>query len=172
MAPARLTTMLLGLFAGLALVMSMSGLAAVMALAVSQRTQELGIRLALGAPRGAVLLLVPGPGLGMTVVGLLLGVLGAVGLTRFLAHWLYATSATDVGTFVLAGVLFLASVEAAYVTGAYGAKQGIAHRVQYHITVGVGQQALLIGYRDATQHAGANPAKLVHVKTMSNSHHA
>ncbi len=108
MAPARLTTMLLGLFAGLALVMSMSGLAAVMALAVSQRTQELGIRLALGAPRGSVLQLVTGQGLGMTVVGLLLGVLGAVGLTRFLAHWLYATSATDVGTFVLAGVLFLA----------------------------------------------------------------
>lgn len=107
MAPARLTTLLLGLFAGLALVMSMSGLAAVMALAVSQRTQELGIRLALGAPRGSVLQLVTGQGLLMTVGGLVLGVLGAVGLTRFLAHWLYATSATDVGTFVFAGVLFL-----------------------------------------------------------------
>ncbi|MNT08253.1 hypothetical protein D3C72_1429890 [compost metagenome] len=58
------------------------------------------------------------------------------------------------------------------VTGAYGPQQGIAHRMQHDVAVGVGQQALLIGYRDATQHAGANPAKLVHVKTMSNSHHA
>ena len=107
MAPARLTTVLLGLFAGLALVMSMSGLAAVMALAVSQRTQELGIRLALGAPRGSVLQLVTGQGMAMTLAGLAIGVAGSLMLTRFLAHLLYATSATDIATFIGAGVLFL-----------------------------------------------------------------
>jgi putative ABC transport system permease protein len=107
MAPAKLTTMLLGLFAGLALVMSMSGLAAVMALAVSQRTQELGIRMALGAPRGSVFQLVTWQGLGMTLAGLAIGFAVAAGLTRFLAHLLYATSATDIATFAGAGVLFL-----------------------------------------------------------------
>lgn len=107
LAPARLTTMLLGFFAGLALLMSMSGLAAVMALAVSQRTQELGIRLALGAPRAAVLRLVTGQGLGMTLFGLVLGVSGAVMLTRYLEHQLYATSATDGITFAATGALFL-----------------------------------------------------------------
>jgi putative ABC transport system permease protein len=119
MAPARLTTLLLGLFAGLALVMSMSGLAAVMALAVSQRTQELGIRLALGAPRGSVLQLVTGQGLGMTLAGLALGVAGAAALSRFLAHLLYATSATDTVTFLGAGVLFLVVAAVACVVPAW-----------------------------------------------------
>lgn len=107
MAPARLTTMLLGLFAGLALVMSMSGLAAVMALTVSQRAQELGIRMALGAPRGMVLRMVTWQGVAMTLAGLGIGAVGAMGLTRFLGHWLYATSATDAGTFVVTGLVFL-----------------------------------------------------------------
>jgi len=119
MAPARLTTMLLGLFAALALLMSMSGLAAVMALAVSQRTQELGIRLALGAPRASVLQLVTGQGLAMTLAGLAIGVGGAAILTRFLAHLLYATSATDIATFVIAGLLFLAVAGAACIIPAW-----------------------------------------------------
>ncbi|MFN0103612.1 MAG: ABC transporter permease [Bryobacteraceae bacterium] len=119
MAPARLTTLLLGLFAGLALAMSMSGLAAVMALTVSQRTQELGIRLALGAPRGAVLQLVTGHGLGMTVAGLAIGVAGSFLLTRFLEHLLYATSATDTVTFVSAGLSFLAVAGVACVVPAW-----------------------------------------------------
>jgi putative ABC transport system permease protein len=118
-APARLTTMLLGLFAALALAMSISGLAAVMALAVSQRTQELGIRLALGAPRAAVLRLVTWQGIGMTGLGLVLGVAGAAAMTRFLAHLLYATSATDLATFVVAGALFLAVAGAACVIPAW-----------------------------------------------------
>jgi len=107
MAPAKLTTMLLGLFAGLALVMSMSGLAAVMALAVSQRTQELGIRLALGAPQSSVFHLVTWQGVGMTLAGLVIGAAGAIALTRFLTHLLYATSATDAVTFAIAAILFL-----------------------------------------------------------------
>ena len=119
MAPARLTAMLLGLFAALAVLMSMSGLAAVMALAVSQRTQELGIRLALGAPRASVLQLVTGQGLAMTLAGLAIGVGGAAILTRFLAHLLYATSATDIATFVIAGLLFLAVAGAACIIPAW-----------------------------------------------------
>ena len=111
--------MLLGLFAGLALVMSMSGLAAVMALSVSQRTQELGIRLALGAPRTSVLQLVTWQGMGMTLAGLAIGVAGSFVLTRFLAHLLYATSATDIATFVGAGVLFLIVAAAACVVPAW-----------------------------------------------------
>lgn len=118
-APARLTTWLLGLFAGLALVMSMSGLAAVMALSVSQRTQELGIRLALGASQAAVLQLVTWQGLGMTLLGLLAGLAGAAALTRFLAHMLYATSSTDILTFAAAAALFLFVAGAACVIPAW-----------------------------------------------------
>jgi len=119
MAPARLTTMLLGLFAGLALLMSMSGLAAVMALTVSQRTQELGIRMALGAQRGAVLQLVTWHGLAMTLIGLAVGVAGSGALTRFLSHLLYATSTTDAVTFFVAGLLFLAVAAVACVLPAW-----------------------------------------------------
>ena len=61
---------------------------------------------------------------------------------------------------------------AADVAGPDGPQQGIAHRMQHHVAIGVGQQPLLIGHCHPAQHAGADPAKLVYVKTMTDSHHA
>jgi ABC-type antimicrobial peptide transport system permease subunit len=103
----RLTTMLLGLFAGLALLISASGIAAVMALSVSQRTNELGIRMALGASRESVVYMVVRQGLLLAVAGTALGVVGAVALTRLLISLLYATSPTDALTFASVSLLFL-----------------------------------------------------------------
>ncbi len=103
----RVLTMLLGLFAALALVISASGIAAVMALMVSQRTHELGIRMALGARRGAVLRMIVGQGLGLAVAGTVAGIVGAIALTRLLSSLLYATSPTDILTFIAVSLIFL-----------------------------------------------------------------
>ena len=103
----RVTTMLLGLFAGLALVISASGIAAVMALSVSQRTNELGIRMALGASRESVVYMVVRQGLSLALAGTVFGVVGALALTRLLATLLYATSPTDAITFAAVSLLFL-----------------------------------------------------------------
>ena len=119
MAPARLTALLLGLFACLAVTMSLSGLAAVMALAVSQRAQELGFRMALGASRAAVLGMVARQGIAMTALGLAIGFAGSVWITRFLSHFLYGTSATDVSTFVVAGLLYFTVAGAACLVPAW-----------------------------------------------------
>ncbi len=104
----RVTTMLLGLFALLALVISASGIAAVMALAVSQRTHELGIRMALGASRNSVLQMIVRQGLALAVAGTLAGLAGAIALTRLLGSLLYATSPMDIFTFLAVSVLFMA----------------------------------------------------------------
>ncbi|MFL6352247.1 MAG: ADOP family duplicated permease [Bryobacteraceae bacterium] len=104
----RVTTVLLGLFAALALVISASGIGAVMALSVSQRRHELGIRMALGAPRSSILQTVVRQGLAWAVAGTVLGIVGAVALTRLLAALLYATSPTDVLTFSAVSLLFFA----------------------------------------------------------------
>jgi predicted permease len=104
----RVTTILLGLFAALALIISASGIAAVMALSVSQRTQELGIRMALGAQRESIIRMVVGQGLILAVAGTALGIAGAIALTRLLSTLLYATSPTDVFTFAAVSMVFLA----------------------------------------------------------------
>ncbi|MGI9071136.1 MAG: ADOP family duplicated permease [Bryobacteraceae bacterium] len=104
----RVTTILLGLFAALALVISASGIGAVMALSVSQRRHELGIRMALGAPRDFILQMVVRQGLGWAVAGTVLGIVGSVALTRLLSALLYATSPTDLLTFSAVSLLFLA----------------------------------------------------------------
>jgi predicted permease len=104
----RVTTILLGLFAALAVVISASGIAAVMALAVTQRTHELGIRMALGARREALLRMIVGQGIALAAAGTVAGISGALALTRLLSSLLYATSPTDILTFLAVSVLFLA----------------------------------------------------------------
>lgn len=103
----RVITILLGLFAALALLISASGIAAVMALSVTQRTNELGIRMALGASADSVLFMVVRQGLTLTLAGTALGLAGAIALTRLLSSLLFATSPTDVLTFGAVTVLFL-----------------------------------------------------------------
>jgi len=107
MASPRLMTLLLGIFAGLAVVISCSGIAAVMALAVSQRTREIGIRMALGANRSAVVSMVLRQGLALVLAGTALGMAGAAALSRLLSTFLYGTSPTDLLTFAAVSMLFL-----------------------------------------------------------------
>ena len=95
----RLTALLLILFAGVALVVTLTGLAGVMATSVSQRTQEFGVRLALGARPGALVRGVLRQGAGLLVVGLLIGVIGASAAGRMLTGYFFDTAPTDPLTF-------------------------------------------------------------------------
>jgi putative ABC transport system permease protein len=104
----RVTAILLGLFAVLAMIISASGIAAVMALSVSQRTHEMGIRMALGAQRNEIVRMVVGEGFGLALAGTIAGALGAFGLSRLLTSLLFATSPGDVPTFLAVSLVFLA----------------------------------------------------------------
>jgi putative ABC transport system permease protein len=97
----RIMTVVMGVFAGIALLLAAIGLYAVMAYAVSQRTHEIGVRLALGAPRGNILRLVLGEGLKLTLVGMAIGMIGAFALTRFMVSLLYGVGTRDALTFIL-----------------------------------------------------------------------
>jgi putative ABC transport system permease protein len=113
LAARRLTMMLLGAFAGLALVLASVGIYGVMALSTTQRMREMGIRFALGASRADVLRLVLGKGISLIGVGLLAGLLGAFAASRALSSLLYNVGALDavalIGAIVtLAVVAFLA----------------------------------------------------------------
>ena len=110
----RLNMILLGFFAGLALLLASIGLYGVISYSVAQRTHEIGIRLALGAQRSEVLTLIVRQGLKLTLIGLAIGIPGALGLTRFLSSLLYGVKPTDPFTFIavsfsLVGVALLAS---------------------------------------------------------------
>jgi putative ABC transport system permease protein len=104
----RVTTTLLGVFAALALLISSSGIAAVMTLSVTERHRELGIRMALGAERGTIVAMVVRRGLALAFIGIAAGICGAMALTRLLATLLYSTSPTDVATFLAVSLVFLA----------------------------------------------------------------
>ena len=103
----RFILMLLGVFAGAALLLAAIGLYGVIACAVSQRTRELGIRIALGATRQDVLSLVLGQGMKVAAIGILIGVIGALGVTRVLVNLLYEIKPTDPLTFVGVSLLLL-----------------------------------------------------------------
>jgi putative ABC transport system permease protein len=92
--------MLLTTFGGVALVLAAIGIYGLMAYSVEQRTQEMGIRIALGADRGAIRNLVVRHGMGLTLVGVVLGIGAAFGLTRFLASFLFGVKTWDPLVFV------------------------------------------------------------------------
>lgn len=113
LASPRLTAQLLGLFALLALVVTVTGIAGVMAYDVSQRTHEMGIRMALGARRGGLVGMVLGQGLVLVLIGLVLGVVGAVAFSRVMGGLLYEVEPTDPVTFVGVVVVLVAAATAA-----------------------------------------------------------
>ncbi|MEP6915106.1 MAG: ABC transporter permease [Acidobacteriota bacterium] len=109
----RLTAALLGLFALLALVITAAGIAGVIAFSVNQRTQEFGIRMALGARRGSVLGMVLRQGISLVLVGLAIGMAGAVVLTRVLTTLLFGVQPTDALTFLAVSMVLVAVAAAA-----------------------------------------------------------
>jgi len=112
----RLSMILLGVFAALALVLACVGIYGVISFLVGQRTHEIGVRMALGAQRNDVLRLVIGHGAGMALIGVAVGVGAALGLTRLMANQLFGVSAHDPLTFAgVAMLLILVAVAACYI---------------------------------------------------------
>jgi putative ABC transport system permease protein len=110
----RFYTILLGSFAAIALLLAALGIYGVISYTVSQRTRELGIRIALGSSQGGVMRLVVGQGMALTGAGVVLGLAGSYWLTRLIASLLFGVGAADAPTFgavavVLLGVAGLAS---------------------------------------------------------------
>ncbi len=109
LASPRRTAVLLGLFAGLALVITVAGIIGVVGFTVSRRTQEIGIRMALGAERGRVQRMVLAQGLGFVAAGLAIGAIGALTLTRLMSELLFRVEPTDPYTYLVVCLILLAA---------------------------------------------------------------
>jgi putative ABC transport system permease protein len=107
LATPRVTALLLTVFAALALLVTITGITGVIAHSVSQRTQEFGLRMALGASRNTVLGMVLGQGLALVVLGLALGIGASLAFARVLQSYLYQTTPTDPLTFAGVAVAFI-----------------------------------------------------------------
>src|SRR5277367_4641649 len=107
MASPRVTASLLGIFAGLALLIATAGIGGIMALMVSQRVREIGIRIALGARPASILQMVLGQGLLLAVIGIGIGIAGAVALAGLVKSMLFEVPPTDILTFSGVGLTLL-----------------------------------------------------------------
>ena len=107
LATPRLTASLLGIFATLALIVTLAGLVGVIATSVTQRTQEFGVRMALGAKRGEVLKMVVKQGVVLVLIGLAVGIGASLVLGRLLATYLYQTATTDPVALTAVTITFL-----------------------------------------------------------------
>jgi putative ABC transport system permease protein len=105
----RLSMMLLSFFSGIALVLASIGIYGVMSYSVTQRSRELGVRIALGADRGDVLRLVLRQGMRLALIGIGIGLAAALALTRLIESQLYGVAATDPGTFVAVAAVLAAT---------------------------------------------------------------
>jgi ABC-type antimicrobial peptide transport system permease subunit len=104
----RFTMSLLGVFALLALLLASIGIYGVLSYMVGQCTKEIGVRMALGAQKLDVLRLIMKDGVEMTLTGIILGVIGAFGLTRLMSSMLFGVKPTDPLTFTVVAVLLCA----------------------------------------------------------------
>jgi len=112
----RDTALLLSAFAGVALILAAVGLAGVIAYLVAHRTHEIGVRVAMGAGRGEVLRLVVGEGARLVAIGVVIGMVAAVAVTRVLSSLLFGVTPTDPVTFLVVPlVLVLVALGAAVV---------------------------------------------------------
>jgi putative ABC transport system permease protein len=119
----RFNSLLLGVFAGIALFLTAIGLYGVVSYWVTQRTHEIGIRVALGAQGAQVLRMVVGQGLSLTLIGVTAGIAGAFGLTRFLASLLYGVKPADPLTFIVVSLIVIAvALLACYIPARRAAK--------------------------------------------------
>ena len=103
----RFNAVVVSLFAGSSLLLAMMGVYGVIAWTVKHQTRAIGVRIALGANRRAILMLVLGKGLRITAVGIVLGVLGSFVLTRFLRRLLFGVTQTDPYTFIAVPTLLM-----------------------------------------------------------------
>jgi putative ABC transport system permease protein len=114
----RLTMLLLTIFAGAALLLAAVGIYGVIAYSVTQRTPEIGIRMALGAQRGDVLWMVVGQAMALAAAGIVLGAIGALLLTRLMRGLLFNVTPGDPLTFAaVAVVLGVVAIVASYLPG-------------------------------------------------------
>ena len=100
-APRRFNAIMLGVFAAIALVLATLGIYSVISYLITLRTQEIGIRMALGAQRSGILLMVLKSGMTLTSLGAVIGLAGAFALTRWMSSLLFGISASDPMTYVL-----------------------------------------------------------------------
>jgi putative ABC transport system permease protein len=99
--PRRFNTLLLGVLAGVSLILAMIGIYGVMNYSVTQRTREIGIRMALGATSSDVMRMVVGQGMKLAIIGVAIGVAGAIAVTRLIESMLFKVSTTDTVTFAV-----------------------------------------------------------------------
>jgi putative ABC transport system permease protein len=123
LAPSRFNLFLIGIFAIVALILASTGIYAVISYSVAQRTQELGLRMALGAQQLDVFKLVVGGSLKIVLIGVALGLVGAYILTRVMSNLLFGISVTDPSTFVLMPLLLIIiALVASYIPARRAAK--------------------------------------------------
>jgi len=119
----RFSMMLLGVFAALAMILAIVGIYGVMSYTVSQRTHEIGLRMALGAETSQVLKMVVGEGLTLTAIGVAIGLVAAVGVTRSMSGLLFGVTNTDFPTYLgVSAVLVAVALVACYVPARRAAK--------------------------------------------------
>jgi putative ABC transport system permease protein len=117
-APERLNLTLLAIFAGIALVLAIVGIYGVMSYSVTQRTHEIGIRMAIGAQPRDVFTMILGQGMKLALIGIGLGLVGAFALTRLMASMLFGVEPTDATTFsAIAVLLTVVALLACYLPG-------------------------------------------------------